>query len=122
MVPLGAGLFMLSLDRLVHDQHVFVGAALGFSAGAFLCIALGDLLPEIQFHSHHRFRLSAMLLLGVAIGVGVSRLEPGHDGPHDHHHDHGEPPMHDEHSHDEHPHDEHPHARHEDAADQVDLP
>jgi zinc and cadmium transporter len=90
--PAGAVLFVLSLDRLVFDQHVIVGCALGFSAGAFLCIALSDLLPEIQFHTHHRFKLSAMLLLGVAIGYGVSRLEAVHDhsnpaGDHGHSHD-----------------------------------
>ncbi len=34
------------------------GWGLAFSAGVFLCIALSDLLPEMEFHSHHRVPLS----------------------------------------------------------------
>jgi zinc and cadmium transporter len=79
MCPLGAALFLFSVDWLITDQQGIVGRALGFSAGAFLCIALGDLLPEVQFHRHDRLKLSAMLLLGVGIGYSVSRLEPPHD-------------------------------------------
>ena len=102
MCPLGAALFVLSVDRLVSDQHVLVGCALGFSAGAFLCIALGDLLPEIQFHSHHRLRLSAMLLLGVGVGYGVSRLESAHGHAHPDEH-----PLEEQHDHEGHANHEH---------------
>lgn len=80
MCPLGAGLFLLSLDRFHASQETILGCALAFSAGAFLCISLSDLLPEIQFHSHDRLGLSTMLLFGVVSGYGVSRLES-----HDHH-------------------------------------
>jgi zinc and cadmium transporter len=44
-----------------------LGCALAFAAGVFLCISLGDLLPELELHSHHRIRLSVALLLGVAL-------------------------------------------------------
>ena len=43
---------------------------LAFSAGTFLCIALSDLLPELQFHSHDRLKLSIALLLGVGLMAG----------------------------------------------------
>ena len=56
--------------------------ALAFSAGTFLCIASSDLLPELQFHQHDRVKLSAALLLGLAIAVGVAELEEATSGPH----------------------------------------
>ena len=40
-----------------------------------MCIALSDLLPELQFHQHDRLKLSVALLLGVALAWGVTRLE-----------------------------------------------
>jgi len=40
-----------------------------------MCIALSDLLPELQFHDHDRGKLSAALLLGLALAYGVCRLE-----------------------------------------------
>lgn len=115
MVPLGAGLFLLSLDRFHASQQTILGCALAFSAGAFLCIALSDLLPEIQFHSHDRLGLSAMLLFGVVLGYGVSRLES-----HEHHahspalpESHSSPGHNHSHSHTHAPHDEaHDHEGH----------
>jgi zinc and cadmium transporter len=53
-------------------------AVLAFAAGAFICIALGDLLPEVQFHSHDRIRLTALFLLGVGLAVAIGWLEPAH--------------------------------------------
>lgn len=51
----------------VHDwqDQSMVGYILAFAAGAFLCISLSDLLPEIQFHTHDRSKLTASLLLGL---------------------------------------------------------
>jgi zinc and cadmium transporter len=64
-----------------------LGQTLGFAAGAFLCIATGDLLPELQFHRHDRFALSASLVAGIALAWGTVFLESsGHD------HYHGPPP------------------------------
>lgn len=76
MCPLGAILFALGVSQLINPRLV-LGIALAFSAGIFLCISLGDLLPEVHFHSHDRLRLSLMLLLGVAIAYGIEML-PGH--------------------------------------------
>lgn len=82
MCPLGAIIFALSVNQfLLESRQQILGLALAFSAGIFLCISLGDLLPEVHFHSHDRLPLSAMLLLGVAIAYGIELL-PGHDhGP-----------------------------------------
>lgn len=73
--PLGALLFLAGAD-----SHALLGDALAFSAGAFLCISLGDLLPELQFHRHDRLKLSLALLLGVALAYGVTFLEHGMHG------------------------------------------
>ena len=50
--------------------------ALSFSAGTFLCIALSDLLPELQFHSHDRLKLSLALLAGVGLMGVTAFLSP----------------------------------------------
>lgn len=76
MCPLGALLFSLGVARLGESQQTVIGCALAFSAGVFLCISLGDLLPEVQFHSHDRLKLSACLLLGVALAWLIRMLEP----------------------------------------------
>jgi zinc and cadmium transporter len=82
MCPLGAAGFILGLQQfnLLHD--VILAAALAFSAGVFLCISLSDLLPEVQFHSHDRLKLSCGLLIGVFLAYGIGFLEPAHTHGH----------------------------------------
>ena len=68
LLPLGAALFALGLGVVGGTEHAAITAAtLAFSAGTFLCIALSDLLPELQFHAHDRLPLSAALLGGFAL-------------------------------------------------------
>jgi zinc and cadmium transporter len=69
--PMGALMFFYGAAHLNLPEHYVIGAALAFSAGFFLCIALSDLLPEVAFHSHDRLKLSAALLLGIALSVGI---------------------------------------------------
>jgi zinc and cadmium transporter len=91
MCPLGALAFWFGASQFAAEQNAVVGYALAFSAGFFLCIALGDLLPEVQFHSHDRGKLSLALFAGVAIAVGIEMTHShSHDesGTHDHAHDH----------------------------------
>jgi zinc and cadmium transporter len=76
MCPVGALLFYFSAAGLENWQHWIVGSSLAFSAGVFLCVALADILPELSFHSHDRFTLSAALLLGVASAYAIGFLEP----------------------------------------------
>ena len=78
MCPLGALLMILKLAQTGPGGHIVLGCALGFSAGVFLCISLGDLLPEVQFHRHDRLKLSVALLLGVSVAYGIRFLEPAH--------------------------------------------
>ena len=73
--PLGAILFCLGANQLVDSYGAILGAALAFCAGNFLCIACSDLLPELQFHSHDRFKLSVALLAGLAVAVLIGRFE-----------------------------------------------
>lgn len=78
MCPIGALLFAFGVEQYAEYQETILGLALAFSAGIFLCISLGDLLPEVHFHSHDRLKLSGLLLLGVAIAFTIERM-PGHD-------------------------------------------
>lgn len=76
MCPLGALLFFFGVDFLGDGREYAVGAALAFSAGAFICIALSDLLPEVQFHSHDRMKLTVAFLLGIALAYAIGGIEP----------------------------------------------
>ena len=103
--PIGAFAFYYGMRELGSGQQLVVGCALGFSAGAFLCISLADILPEIQFHYHDRVKLTAALLIGVALSfaIGLAESEHAHDhsaesksgttvpvdADHDHDHEHG---------------------------------
>ena len=78
MVPVGAFAFVAIGGGFDARQHLIVGCSLAFSAGVFVCIALADLLPEIEFHSHDRVLLSILLLLGVAVAYAIGLIEPGH--------------------------------------------
>jgi zinc and cadmium transporter len=78
MCPLGAAAFYFGLQQMGAAQDVILAAALSFSAGVFICISLSDLLPEVQFHSHHRLWLSAALLFGVLLAHLIGYLEPAH--------------------------------------------
>lgn len=78
MCPLGALVFYFGAASLGSLQPVIVGAALGFAAGAFLCISLADLLPEIQFHSHDPAKLSAALVAGALLAFAIRLIEPDH--------------------------------------------
>lgn len=85
VAPLGVVLFWIYAGELGDNHHALLGRALGFAAGAFLCIATSDLLPELQFHTHDRGLLSVSLLLGVALAWGIGLVETsGHDW-----HEHG---------------------------------
>ena len=76
MCPLGALLFFFGVDMLADSRNHLVAAALAFSAGAFICIALSDLLPEVHFHSHDRAKLTLAFLLGIALAYGIGSVEP----------------------------------------------
>jgi len=78
--PLGALLFWFGTSSLTGANQAVIGYALAFFAGVFLCISLSDLLPEVQFHSHDRLWLSALLLIGVTLAWSLRFLE----GPHAH--------------------------------------
>jgi zinc and cadmium transporter len=81
--PLGVVLFYLGANHFAESNAVFVGSALAFCAGSFLCIACSDLLPELQFHSHDRFKLSVALLIGLGVAVLIGRFEAkNHDHVH----------------------------------------
>jgi zinc and cadmium transporter len=74
MIPAGVAVFLLTAGSIGQTASTrFTATALAFSAGTFLCIALSDLLPELQFHAHDRVKLSAALIAGVAL-MGAAAL------------------------------------------------
>lgn len=93
---------------------VWMTPALGFAVGMFLCVALCDLLPELQFHRHDRVLLSCALVLGLAVAWVATQF---HD--HSHGHDHAPAAVH-IHEHDvhedDHDHHDHDHENHHDHA------
>jgi zinc and cadmium transporter len=79
-IPIGVLIFYFGLMSDSNNpgspaQQWWIACALAFSAGTFLCISLSDLLPELQFHSHDRLKLSAALLLGLAVAHFASKME-----------------------------------------------
>lgn len=77
LCPLAAVGFYFGVD-LTESTPLLMPAALAFSAGAFICIALGDLLPEVQFHSHDRLKLTLLFLSGIGLAWAIGLLEPDH--------------------------------------------
>jgi zinc and cadmium transporter len=75
LVPLGALLFVVCLGDAGPERVTLLGGALAMAAGAFVCIAAADLLPEVEFHSHDRLLLSASLALGITLAAGITTLE-----------------------------------------------
>jgi zinc and cadmium transporter len=76
MIPAGVALFTLGMGG-THGTGAagWTAGALAFSAGTFLCIALSDLLPELQFHSHDRLKLSVALLAGFGLMALTAAIE-----------------------------------------------
>jgi zinc and cadmium transporter len=85
-IPLGVLVFYFGLASADggNSDNLIAAYALAFSAGTFVCIASSDLLPELQFHQHDRGKLSAALLLGLAVAIAVAELEEATHGPHTH--------------------------------------
>jgi zinc and cadmium transporter len=85
MIPVGVVTFVLGTGGVAGGPtSAWTAGALAFSAGTFLCIALSDLLPELQFHSHDRLKLSVALLAGFALMAATAAFEPAShtpDGP-----------------------------------------
>jgi zinc and cadmium transporter len=76
LCPVAALLFFVFVGGASGAGGAPLAAALAFSAGAFICIALSDLLPEVQFHSHDRIKLTLVFLLGISLSLLIGQLEP----------------------------------------------
>lgn len=85
-VPIGAAIFALGIAGLDLHESAPLGYALAFTSGMFLCVALADLLPEVQFHTHDKALLSAAMLIGLALAWGITAMESAihdhDDAPH----------------------------------------
>jgi len=78
MCPLGALLAWWGILGM-HSHIDVVSHLLAFSAGIFLCISLSDLLPEMQFHAHNQFQLTASLLAGLGLAWLLMYFNPVHN-------------------------------------------
>jgi zinc and cadmium transporter len=72
-LPLGAALYFVAGDVLQSSS--FRGAALAFSGGTFLHIALTDILPEVHRQSKSRIVPVLLVLGGVGIMVLTTLIE-----------------------------------------------
>jgi zinc and cadmium transporter len=77
--PVGAVLFYFGANHFTESNAAFLGCSLAFCAGTFLCIASSDLLPELQFHSHDRFKLSVALVTGLFVAIAIKHFEAEQD-------------------------------------------
>ena len=75
LCPLGAFLTCWGIGLLGPAEGDAIGCALAFGAGALLCVALSDLLPEVHFHGHDRFLHTASFLMGIALAYALHYLE-----------------------------------------------
>lgn len=116
-VPAGVLLVMFGIGGEWSHGHVWVGTALAFVSGTVLCIAMSDLLPELQFHQHDRGKLSAALLSGLILAwlVGLFHAK-GHEPGHAHEVDPAHESVHEIHHEEEHDDEDfHDHASHVEA-------
>ena len=76
------GVFWLGAQLEPALGGELAGYALCFAAGVFLCVALSDVLPEIHFHTHDRFKLIIAFLVGIGLAYALYFVEAG--AVHDH--------------------------------------
>ena len=77
LCPLAAIAFHLGMAPYL-ESSLWLPGILAFAGGAFICIALSDLLPEVQFHSHDRVRLTLLFLMGIGLALAIGWFEPAH--------------------------------------------
>jgi zinc and cadmium transporter len=56
------------------DLSAWAAPAVAVTAGLLLCVALSDILPELQYHTHDRLLLSVALIAGLLIAAAASAL------------------------------------------------
>jgi len=82
MVPIGIVAFYITRGTIAKNlENQIIGFALAFSSGAFILIALSDLLPEVQFHRHNRVSLFLALLFGIVLMGCIALLEEHKHAP-----------------------------------------
>lgn len=75
MTPVGA-VVLGSVMRLGHG--IALDAMLGLTAGTFLYVAVGELLPEVFHTKANRFRKMILMLLGILLVVVIGLMGHGH--------------------------------------------
>lgn len=75
MVPAGVGVWLLLAGRLPQQG---IAAALAFSAGTFLHVALVDLIPDLRRHGPSRRVLWLALAAGFGLMAALGAAAPSH--------------------------------------------
>jgi len=75
--PLAAFAFLAGVTSYGETTQLVTGYALAFSAGVFLCISLSDVLPELEFHSHDRIKLTLALIGGILVAYAIEFFAHG---------------------------------------------
>ncbi len=75
LCPIVAVMSFGGMELFGSAEETIIGYVLSFAAGAFLCTALSDLLPEIHSHSHDRGKLTAALLVGIGLAYALYYVE-----------------------------------------------
>ena len=74
--PFGALLSLFFFREVLHDYEHILGFVLAVITGAFLCIALADLLPEAFRHRHDRLKIFLAFLGGVLLTFLIVLFTP----------------------------------------------
>ena len=74
--PFGAVLALFFFREVLHDYEHVLGMVLAVITGAFLCIALADLLPEAFRHRHDRLKIFLAFLGGVLLTFIIVLFTP----------------------------------------------
>ncbi len=75
MCPFGALIFYFGVGEFFELNPEILSSIMAFAAGAFICIALSDLLPEAHQNRHYRFTLTIMFLGGVLLSYFLRIIE-----------------------------------------------
>ena len=76
MTPLGALVFAPFFE---HGNEQLISAATALTAGTFMYVSIGELLPEVFHTKQNRWLKLLLMIIGIAImGLFGHSLESGH--------------------------------------------
>ena len=83
VTPAGALLFYGGVSHFFGSNPALLACRSRLLRRHDLCIACADLLPELQFHSHDRLKLSLALAAGLGMAILIGQLEAASHAHHE---------------------------------------